>query len=171
MGTVSYKLSLGVLAMVISFASFAKTSIDVTLDFLAGPRLGGSRSFNCREAIDGKVTDEHAYYEFHDDGYYARLNSHSDPRTGHLNAAEVKGKFRVKIDDGMLKIQFVDEVIGSSFLGNQKPYDAVIIGTDGNDTIALMMDRPVPRSRDATDHMRLVCVGDRPSGGGPQRSY
>ncbi|MBN3831697.1 hypothetical protein [Burkholderia sp. Ac-20344] len=165
------KCFLGISVLVVSWSSFAKTPIDKTLDFLVGPKLGSWRSFKCREAVDGKVTDEHAYYDFHDDGYYSRLNSHPDPRTGHRNSVEVKGKFRVKIDDGMLKIQFVDEFIGSGFQNNQKPYDGMLIGTDGNDTMALMMDRPVPGRPDIRDHLRLVCVGEKPSGGGPQRSY
>ena|ERR1700682_807721 len=169
--TTSCKLGLGMLVMAISCACVAKTPVDLTLDFLAGPKLGGQRSFKCREAIDEKVTDEHAYYEFHDGGSYSRLNSHPDPRTGHLNSVDVNGKFRVKIEDRMLKISFVDEFIGSGYLDNQKPYDAILIGTDGNDTMALMMDRPVPGRSDIRDHLRLVCIGNKPSSGGPQRSY
>lgn len=165
------KFGAGALATVVSCACFAKTPVDVTLNFLAGSRLGSSRSFNCREAVDGKVTDEHAYYEFHDDGDYSRLNSHPDLRTGHVNAASIKGKYRVKIENGMLKITFQDEIIGQSFLGNQKAYDAILIGTDNETTMALMMDRPVPGRADIRDHLRIVCVGDKPSGGGPQRSY
>jgi len=165
------KWCLGISILMMSYSSLAKTPIDKTLDFLVGPKLGSWRSFNCREAIDGKVTDEHAYYEFHDDGSYSRLNSYSDTRTRYLKSMDIKGRFSVKINDGMLKISFADEFVGSGHLDNHKSYDATLIGTDGNDTMALMMDRPVPDSPGVKDHLRLVCIGDRPSGGGPQRSY
>lgn len=164
-------IGVGVVAMTISHTSMAKTPIDQTLDFLVGPHLGGSRSFQCREAVNEKVTDEHAYYSFRDDGYYVRSNSIPDPRTGYRNTAAVKGRFKLKIENGVMKIAFLDEFIDSAFLGNKAPYDAVLIGTDGNDTMAMMMDRPVPRRPDISDHLRVVCIGDRPSGDGPQRSY
>ncbi|WP_157130077.1 hypothetical protein [Burkholderia pseudomallei] len=170
-GAAFCKLGLGIVVMTISCVSLAKTPIDQTLDFLVGPKMGGWRSFKCREAADEKITDEHAYYEFHDDGSYSRLNSNPDPRTGHRNAVNVKGRFRPKIEGGMLKISFMDEFIGSSYLDNKTPYDAVLIGTDGNDTMAFMMDRPVPGRPDIRDHLRVVCIGDKPSGGGLQRSY
>ncbi|TKC91698.1 hypothetical protein FAZ69_04450 [Trinickia terrae] len=165
------KLGLGAITMAISCVCLAKTPVDVTLDFLVGPKLGSQRGFNCREAVDGNVTDEHAYYRFRDDGHYSRLNSRPDPRTGHRNADDVSGIFRVKIEDGMLKISFVDEFLGSTYLKNKNSYSAALIGTDGDSTMALMMDRPVPGRQDIRDHMRLVCVGEKPSGGGPQRSY
>lgn len=165
------KIGAGVLAMAISFVCLAKTPIDLTIDFLAGPRLGGERMFDCKEAVDGKITDEHAIYHFHDGGRYSRLNSHPDPRTGNLNAAEVHGLYRVKIENGMLKVTFKDEELGQTFLDNKTSYDATLIGTDGDSTMAMMMDRPVPRNAGIVDHLRMVCVGGKSFGGGPQRSY
>ncbi|MDR6480570.1 UNVERIFIED_ORG: hypothetical protein ABIC72_001635 [Burkholderia sp. 1988] len=71
----------------------------------------------------------------------------------------------------MLKITFTDEFVGDAYQNSHKPYDAILIGTDNNDTMAMMMDRPVPERPGILDHLRLVCTGNKPSGGGPQRSY
>ncbi|WP_153134685.1 hypothetical protein [Paraburkholderia agricolaris] len=166
-----YKLGLGILVMTSACVSSAKTPIDQTLDFLVGPNMGGSRSFKCREVINEKVTDEHAYYKFNDDGSYSRLSSHPDPRTGFLQPLNVRGIFRVKIANGLLIVSFTDEFVGEVYLNDHKPYDAVLIGTDNNDTMAMMMDRPVPERPDIRERLRLVCIGDKPSGNGPQRSY
>jgi hypothetical protein len=165
------KLGFGLLIMTVSCVSLAKTPIDQTLDFLVGPKMGGSRSFKCREAINEKVTDEHASYEFRDDGSYSRLSSRPDPRTKFLQPLNVKGIFRVKIASGLLIVSFTDEFVGEVYLNDRRPYDAVLIGTDNNDTMAMMMDRPVPGSAGVRDRLRLVCVGGKPSGNGPQRSY
>lgn len=85
------KLGMGILVMTISCVSVAKTPIDQTLDFLVGPNMGGWRNFKCREAINEKVTDEHASYIFYDDGSYSRLSSHPDPRTRFLQPLNVRG--------------------------------------------------------------------------------
>ncbi|MGQ7936738.1 hypothetical protein [Paraburkholderia sp. D1E] len=165
------KLGLGILVMTVSCVGLAKTPIDQTLDFLVGPKMGGSRTFKCREAVKEKVTDEHAYYEFGDDGSYSRLSSHPDPRTKFLQPLDVRGIFRLKISNGLLIVTFTDEFVGEVYLKDQKPYDAVLIGTDNNDTMAMMMDRPVPERPDIRERLRLVCIGDKPTGRGPQRSY
>nr|WKF57022.1 hypothetical protein HUO10_001498 [Paraburkholderia busanensis] len=165
------KLGVGILVMTSACVSSAKTPIDQTLDFLVGPKMGGSRTFKCREAVNEKVTDEHVFYEFRDDGYYSRLGSHPDPRAGFPQPLNVKGTFRVKMVNELLIITFRDEFANEVYLNDQRPYDAVLIGTDNNDTMAMMMDRPLPRKTEVRDRLRLVCIGNKPSGGGPQRSY